>query len=210
MNAAVEAFRKAQATAWRTPCCNKIKEPLWRLAINAIPGSNYHPWRCPCTAQPGAVNSSRQHTFWECPVALAVRHQITSCLSMPNLLQQKHVWLLQALPGVDCTVWTVVCLAAVDAMEYGRKFLWAQHLHPPHQVTHIAAQPYALVHDGMLPLVQQIANSAAARFWHNIQDYVHTCPPGPLLTLRTDHPFICIRNGQVTINFPQQQVATDA
>ena len=210
LTAAVAAFGKARTAAWRTACCNKLKEPLWRLAINAIPGSNYHPWRCPCTAQPGAITSSRQHTFWECPVAMAVRHQITSCLGMPNLLQQQHVWLLQALPGIDHKVWTVVCLAALDAMEYGRKFLWAQHLHPLHQVTHIAAQPYALVHADVLPLVQQIANAAAARFWHNIQDYVHTCPPGPLLTLRTDHPFICIRYGQVAINFPQQQVATGA
>ena len=101
-------------------------------------------------------------------------------------------------------------MASLNAMEYGRRFLWAQHLGPSHLVTHTTTRLCAVLLDTTTPVVQQVASAAAARFWHNLQDFMNSCPPGPLLTLGPDHPFICVRDGQLGLNFPQPPVAVHA
>lgn len=49
---AVHTFRTAIRTAireaWKLGCDNRLKEPLWRLAVDAIPGGRCRQWRCPC------------------------------------------------------------------------------------------------------------------------------------------------------------------
>jgi hypothetical protein len=43
-----QRFRSTQRAAWRLPCTNTLKQPLWILAVNGIPGSRIPGWRCPC------------------------------------------------------------------------------------------------------------------------------------------------------------------
>ncbi len=74
----------------------------------------------------------RQHTFWGCSVARAVVGAVADALPLavrPRLLCT-HIWLcVPPDPAViNEHVWRVVCLAALSAMEYGRRVLWALHL----------------------------------------------------------------------------------
>jgi len=75
-------FLRNLSQLWRMPFPNSIKEPLWRTAINANPGSHFRPWHCPCCNPqiPSHSSSPREHTFWSCPVALHLRNAITSAM----------------------------------------------------------------------------------------------------------------------------------
>ena len=67
----------------------------------------------------------RQHVFWDCPVAQAVRQEP---LQQPGTaaLQRAHLWLLEPpYPEVQKVVWWVVRLAALSAMAGGHSHLWA-------------------------------------------------------------------------------------
>jgi hypothetical protein len=188
--AAVANFRAALAAAWRLPCDNAIKETLWRLAINCIPGSRAHPWHCPCGFQAPRSVSSRQHSFWDCPVAVAVRDQLATAMGSPPT--RASLWLLRPTPAGLCPgSWTLVCLAALDAMDFGRRYLWAGHR--SHR-TDAVPQPAAVV---------AVGNAAAARFWHNLQDFTaaHAAPP-PSWPVSPGHPFLYLRDGRLALRLP--------
>ncbi len=98
----------------------------------------------------------RLHAFWECPIAQAVHQQLQLGLGGVQL-EWAHVWLFQT-PTQACQlpVWQVVGLAALGAMEHGRRRLWAQ-----------ARQ------DGRLEdLVGVVGRAAGLFFWSELQDYI--------------------------------------
>ena len=75
-----------------------------------------------CGFVPAAGRASpRLHHFWFCPVAQAVLEQLESRIT--GQVTRRQVWLVQAPPGVAQCVWDVVSLAAVSAMERGRRHL---------------------------------------------------------------------------------------
>jgi hypothetical protein len=55
----VATFCAALAAAWRDRFANRIKEPLWRLAADAIPGGRFRTWTCPCAV---VESRGRRHT----------------------------------------------------------------------------------------------------------------------------------------------------
>jgi hypothetical protein len=118
--------------AWHHLCPNSIKLTYWLLTSNSIPGGSIPPphWRCPCSPQP-LTSPSRIHSFWECPVAIAVRETISSgilhnTLHLQPRLHRSSLWLLTpSHPSVNEDFWTLVCLAAFSAMDFGRSFLWS-------------------------------------------------------------------------------------
>jgi hypothetical protein len=180
-SASLRAFRSSLGAAWRLRCDNRLKEPLWRLAVDAVPGSLIRPWTCPCGARASAAAPPRQHSFWDCPVAVAVRAQLA--LALHEAPSQPHVWLLQPpraslRPGV----WTLVCLAALSAMEYGRRRLWADR-------------------ESSLDVV---GRAAVLRFWCDLQAFVSSCPSPPSAwgPLGADHPFLCERDGALFVSVP--------
>jgi hypothetical protein len=188
--AALAGFRAALAAAWRLRCDNSIKEPLWRLAINCIPGSRVQPWHCPCGFRSPRCASSRQHSFWDCPVAVAVRDQLGVAMGGPP--SRASLWLLRPVPAGLCSgSWTLVCLAALDAMEFGRRYLWAERCS---RGTDSPALPASVV---------AVGNAAAARFWHDLQDFAaaHAAPPSswPANPL---HPFLYLRDGRLAVRLP--------
>jgi hypothetical protein len=143
---AAEAFLGRQGAVWRLRWENCHKEVLWRLALNGVPGAGGHDvcprGPCPCGWHPQAppeVNAEqwrtnegapalRQHYFWDCPVAQAVLHELSAALPPGVGLHCAHLWLcLSPTPRVVQAVWEAVCLAALSAMDQGRRTLWALH-----------------------------------------------------------------------------------
>ncbi len=153
---------------WRLPWENTRKEVLWRLAVNGIPGAHVH-GACACGAAPPAQRlpqHNRLHAFWECPVARAVTAQLAAGAGVQQL-ERSCVWLLlPPSPAFVLIAWQVAALAALDAMEYGRRFLWFLH-----------ARPGFAAAAG----VEQVSRAAATRFWLNLQDFASGLgeqPPG--------------------------------
>jgi hypothetical protein len=215
---ATRAFRATLREAWALPMVNTTKEPLWRMAIDAIPGARFQPWTCPCSLHRTPAPAGRLHTFWECPVALAVRAQLTMSLGGPGATRAS-VWLLTSpSPAVCPEAWVAVSLAALDAMDYGRRLLWVvRHspswaapvpggapllpgaLPPPLLAAHV---PPHLAAGGDAAMAT-VATAAAARFWLNLQDFAKGCS-APLAgwLVPTGHPFLHLEAGRLSVNFP--------
>jgi hypothetical protein len=213
------AFAAALKAVWRTPCANQLKCTMWRLAVDAIPGSRVRPWRCPCdlhTTHP----SSRLHSFWDCPVAVAVRAQLQHGLGM-DALPRHAVWLAaQPRPDVHMPVWHLVACLALDAMEYGRRLLWVRRhsaVYPDPGPARLASLRGALPRDvidaQIMPAVVQargdmvsaVSNMAAARFWHNVHDFAgahRVVLPARFDSVPADHPFLAVRGGSLHARLP--------
>ena len=152
----VAAFASALASAWRLRMDNRVKEPHWRLAVDAFPGARFRNWTCPCGTA-SAASRGRRHSFWDCPVAGAVRQQLTSPAVPGGPVAdalRAHVWLLRPPPGYarQPHLWTRVALVAVAAMEHGRCVLWARSVAGEHDVVLAAGR------------------LAAARFWALLEE----------------------------------------
>jgi hypothetical protein len=129
------AFHRGMRSVWKVPWENSHKETLWRLAVNGVQGAGglgiCHRQACACGYQlspaqvrAGAGYLHRQHAFWDCPVAQSVIAQLQRGLGARQF-SQWHVWLLQPPgEGVQPAVWRVVCLAALEAMDRGRRHMW--------------------------------------------------------------------------------------
>ncbi len=126
------------AACWKLRWDNAAKEVWWRLTVQGIPGAGGSDvwgelpcpcgWQCPGREPQGrrlAARVVRVHFFWECPVAQAVVSELQRCLPAGVLLSRAHVWLLQSpAPQVNLGVWRAVCLAALSAMDTGRRCCW--------------------------------------------------------------------------------------
>ena len=198
--ASVLRFRGALRQAWRLPCPGVVKEPLWRLAIDAIPGGRFQPWCCPCGGADGC-RQPRLHTFWECPVAQAVCDQLQLGLGRAPI--RAAVWLLSPPAGSDVHegVWVLVCLAAVAAMEHGRARLWALRT-----AARRAGGGGLGPAGGPLPpaVVSGVGRSAAAHFWHTLHDFVMAGPSVlPHWELPQGHPFVAPAGGGLRVALPR-------
>jgi hypothetical protein len=114
------------------------KEVFWRLAVNGVRAvgacQRYCSAPCPCGVVGSGANGDcerlRQHAFWECAIAQAVRNQVQRELG-GALLQQWHLWLVDPPPSVCEMVWRVVVLATIWEMEQSRERLWSLVHTPP-------------------------------------------------------------------------------
>lgn len=90
----------------------------------------------------GVACPGRVHHYWDCPVAVAVMESVLSELPAAWCtrpvgrppLTMRHVWLMQRPAGpkkLHCGVWRVVCLAALNAMDVGRKHATKLSIPPP-------------------------------------------------------------------------------
>jgi len=179
---------------WQLPWENQHKEVYWRLVLNALPlasrmGSSSRPCAC------GHPNPSpdRCHHYWDCPVARAVLATLAAQLGgrQPNRLQ---LWLMRRPRGVHAGVWDAVCLAALAAMDGGRRQLSARTLH----AREAASRPSSSRHPPPPPpapaqLVPAAQRHAVARFWDLLQDLcsVGTLPAAWRSEVPASHPFLC-------------------
>jgi hypothetical protein len=119
------------------PWENGYKEVFWRLAVNGVRTAGackrYFSAQCPCGVVGSGVHGDSErlqhHAFWEFAIAQAVRTQVQRGLG-GALLQQWRLWLIDPPPVCEM-VWRVVVLAAILAMEQGRKRLWSLVHTPP-------------------------------------------------------------------------------
>jgi hypothetical protein len=167
---------------WALKVANSYKESAWRLTLNAFPTAQRMHLNTPCPAC-GFVAPGFQHLFWTCPVADAVRgeveRQLVACgvFHTPRRLACADIWLAR-LPSLSLhrIVWDLVCLAAVHAMDVGRRAAWAVGQRLPSPV-----------------LVAQIATRAACGgFWAALADFAATIkvPAADRTTLLTKQPFL--------------------
>lgn len=129
--AALPELQAALRRLWRLPWENGRKEAFWRLVYDAHPTAARLHRDAPCACGAADTRPGRHHHFWSCPVATAVVADIQAALAQrtpaapPAPLAPASVWLARAPPGVHAGVWGVVCLAAVEAMDVGRRRAWA-------------------------------------------------------------------------------------
>ena len=120
------------------------------------------------------------HHFWGCHIAQAVVSAVSAAAAaaQPLLepLPRAAIWLARPPPAVHGGVWDVVCLAAVAAMDHGRKRMFALSSGPPPTT----------------PLHISCAHSSVARFWDLLSDFVALrCAPDSWSEhLAPTHPFI--------------------
>jgi hypothetical protein len=160
----------------------------------------------------------RSHRGLYAPAALlpAVCVAVTPCLaSLFACCRASSACLRKGLLRLDCkapsvsqSIWQVVCLAALSAVDYGRRRMWALHLaasHNPHthpglrQLTMFEAWDIPEPHPHLTP-VQRASQAAVASFWRSLHSFVHfhktpSAPGRPLWPspehLRASHPFLC-------------------
>ena len=149
--AQLASLRSTLSRAWSLKWENQHKEVLWRMTVQGVRGvaahglPTTHP--CPCGGLPAGAcaEEALRHHFWACPVAAAVVEELQkgwkagegALAPMVPPLRREEVWLLapplrpsggpQQKRMHGC-VWMVVCLAALTAMDMGRRALVAMRL----------------------------------------------------------------------------------
>ena len=177
---------------WALPWDNKRKVAYWRLTLDALPtAARRHAQGEPCNC--GVMMPDRAHHYWDCPVARAVRQELSRGLNHGGgqyPLQRHHVWLCRrpSRPDLHAGVWMVVCLAAVLAMDQARKLLDKWRL-AGGQGAHYAGPRPPPPLPGRIPAACRVAKAA---FWDFVQDFVSLgLAPAPWVAdIAPGHPFI--------------------
>jgi hypothetical protein len=188
------AFCRGMHSVWKVPWENCHKETLWRLAVNGVQGSGglniCHREPCACGYQlseaqvrAGAGHLHRQHAYWDCLVAQAVVQQLQQGLG-GRQLSQWHVWLLQPPSGgggeIQPAVWKVVGLAALEAMDLGRRYMW-----------------WRIKQGGVAAAVglEEAKTRASSAFWLALHDFARDgrlVPSKGWGAVGADHPFLSV------------------
>ena len=219
VEAAADRLSASMRILWKLPWENERKETFWRLAINGVPAAGGHdivpPGPCPCgwhgphsgEDQPHRAMQQQIHVFWSCPIAAAVRRSVSSALPPETQLPCSALWLLQAPPGIHSGVWSVACAAAVEAINWGRRYLWAlsrdceetEELLDHTQTLITAFFPLVAPtstapvteEDRQATLVRRASHRAVAQFWCFLQDFVEQrYAPEEWRAVTATHPFI--------------------
>lgn len=168
---------------WKLKWDNTHKEVFWRLALNALPLAsrmkNGAPKPCAC----GCAEPDRRHHFWECPIAIAVRSTIAQQIP-DQRLSIFNLWLFSAPSGIQAGIWDVVCLAAIVAMDSGRRRMTKVTLESKNQNSRLP-----------LDIVSKAGKQAVTRFWDLLQDFcaVGAAPCTWESQVGPNHPFFTWR-----------------
>ena len=189
-------LRFTLGAVWRLPLCNRRKEVFWRLTLNGVRGAQSATMPCACHAgQPGPLPDPRVHHYWDCAVAHAVVEEMQRVLlasAAAPQLERASVWLMVSPTDQQCnpTVWRGVCLAALNAMDRGRRSLTCARLTwqraqplpaPPPPIAQLGLWLTAAADLALVTFWQELTSFARAlRGWGKEEDV----PCGP------DHPFI--------------------
>jgi hypothetical protein len=192
-------FHREFARIWKVAWDNPFKETFWKLAVNGIPGAGglgiLHREPCVCGVglsaaelRAGDSAAHRKHAFWDCPVARAIRQQLE--LNLPGtLILPLNVWLLQGPPGgvVRPVVWRTVALAALQAMDKGRRYLW---WHANQEALEPAVS------------IREARNHAVTAFHLALHDFASLPVPPEHLgwgLVGPDHPFLAVQDGRLVV-----------
>lgn len=175
----VQRFVATQAAVWRTVRWELSHlEMFWRLPLDGVGlygSSRYSTWPVPLTCWCGQGGVGRLHCYWECPVAECVVATIAAAVHAhypAAVVSRCALWLAEApRAGVHAGVWRVAVLAALEAMERGRRVLWAA-----------CMDTGARLDAGGRASHAQLARACVAAvetFWALLEDYaaLHSEPP---------------------------------
>lgn len=123
----------------------------------------------------------RVHHFWDCRVAQGLRDSMSEVLEGWGGFEaagftRRHLWLVEAPPSVHQSVWNIVCLAALSALEHGRQLLYA-----------------ARTDSGCAPsgAVTRIVVAAVADFWARLRSFASLgLPPRRWQEVPAGHLFL--------------------
>lgn len=212
-------------TVWSLKWDNHYKETWWRLLLEGVQGAGGHGIAlngpCPCgwaapahLDAPARAAAQRDHVFWHCAPAVAVRRTLAHNLPEGVQLRAHHVWLLQPpCEAIHPQVWMVVGLAALTVMQSARKHMWALHMRQQEEAQGVMqqragggrgarrgrnqapAQPAAEPHIAA-------TRRAAARLVDGVRDFVDMgrVPAAWVGTVGEDHAFIGVRPRPVDDN----------
>jgi exonuclease III len=201
----IPAFLARLQDLWALPWDNRFKEPMWRLALDGLAIYGSSRYRAPhpalaCHCGGGPVG--RIHCFWDCCVAQAVHRSVQAALeawdpSSPQL-QRHQLWLAEPPLRLHGGVWQVVALAALCAINVGRKRLVGACLDaqgvvvgPRQRPCDVTALPLA-----SFPHLVQACVHAEERFWALIADFVGLAQDTPKRwrslygSVPASHPFM--------------------
>ncbi|GFR43104.1 hypothetical protein Agub_g3953, partial [Astrephomene gubernaculifera] len=181
-----DSFQRLWSIRWE----NGFKEAFWRLSIDGVPllGNSHmsraRPECCGCGSVVLGV-SPRLHFFWACPVARAVVEQLEVTLGIA--VPRAALWLALPPSGVQQCVWDVVVLAALSAMEEGRRLLRAR----------VRESGSAGVVPGLAAVV---ALSAVSWFWGQLRGFACLgVPRRGWAGVGPSHPFLRIVGGRFSV-----------
>ena len=158
--------------AWRAPCDNRHKQILWFLLYDALPTASVFAARSTSEILPCVCSypcPGREHHFWQCPVAKAIIAELQRHLpAAARHLHIFHLWLGQPPPGVHPGSWSVIALAALNAMERARRRATRSRIEARNGGT--APSPVS---------VSAVSRFAVARLWGFLADLcaLNTMPP---------------------------------
>lgn len=215
------SFARTLSSLWRLKWENLEKEVLWRLAVDGIAGANAYVqprFCCRCCPEAGPL-VPRAHCFWDCPVAIAVRQAIAAALLPATpVVSRASIWLCRPPPGVHIGVWRVVCLAALSAMEHGRRKLWGFGVETDQAAAVSAAARQRTLEDVWgLPApaaapcpIARASNRAVTDFWGRLTSFatLRLAPASWLGQVGINHPFLC--SGGVQVRMGPAAAAAEA
>ena len=225
--ASAASIALAQRKLWRLQWDNEFKEVYWRFVLNGLPTyarmGSLASQHCLC----GEPGPGRLHHYWECPLAAAVVSAVEAHLPQPAnlppgtraLLRPWHVWCMEpprCRPRVHGGVWRVVCLAALNAMDYGRRKVYALALAAQAAQGQQQRQRQRLLSQGQLQLedvrvvvrpspasaalaaqrrseqLAELQRVVVARFWSLLVDFevLGTAPPQWQAAAAPNQPFM--------------------
>ena len=175
---------------------NDQKEAFWRLALNGYPGFPMHRTQlergqpaatCPCGAHMN--EGDRRHLFWECTMAVALREAIDASLDFDGLVDRKNLWLNIPPLTVHTFVWDVVCLAAISALDVGRRMMYREGggaILPP-------------------PTLNRVSATVVSDFWARLQMFASQhIPTSSWDSVPRIHPFLSRDEaGHITCSLPE-------
>ena len=236
--AQLASLRSTLARAWSLKWENQHKEVLWRMTVQGVRGvaahglPTTHP--CPCGGLPAGACAevALRHHFWACPVAAAVVGELQrgwkagegAFAPMVPPLRREEVWLLgpplrpsrggPQQKRMHGGVWMVVCLAALTAMDMGRRALVAMRLDREEERRRAEGRMQQggggrqqSLHEAWglpvppppppPPLVPLAASKAKARFWALLADFAELGQDHRSWSslAAAEHPFL-IRSGE--------------
>ena len=147
---------------------------------------------------------------------------ISLCLPVPRLHSPMFgSWIAPNTVLINPDVWKLVCMVAVDAMDYGRRLMWQQRdVWPDPGPASLIIASLIMLAKGTLPrhvvnmhivprvrngrdvAVQAVGRAAAAHFWYCLQDFVMKQGAVSPWPLSPGHPFLCVRHGLLQLNLP--------
>lgn len=214
VQACLSSLPETLKIVWKLRWENHWKETWYRLLLDGVPGAGGHgivlkKSPCPCgwlvpqhlSKEEGAA-AQRDHVFWQCLPAQAVRRALQHNLPEGTILQPAHLWLLQPpCPQIHSGVWAVVGLAALTIINSARRYMWAMHCH---QQEDAANHRLALSPGAQAEPQHMAANRATAKLAAALWDFADTgrMPKKWEGVVTEDHLFVCGCHGaRMRVNF---------